>query len=264
MLRRTLRRAGLAARVHGSARRPAPRSTRRPDCAPKYLGDEAIVAVDGFTLDGRTMRQVRQAVNRTIKAGITTEVRAGRPRRRAARRAPARRGARPRRRPRRVLHGPRRPALAGRDADCVLVIAWRVRGPLAFQRYVPCRASRGLSLDAMRRDLDQDAPNGVNEQLIVDTIAWAREHGVDQISLNFAFCRALVDDDASVTGARRAQAWFVRRLSPWFQIESLLRFNAKFAPGGCPATWCTGRSPTCRPWLRPPRARRASSGAGWQ
>jgi lysyl-tRNA synthetase class 2 len=80
------------------------------------------------------------------------------------------------------------------------------------------------------RDLDVEVPNGVNERLIVDTIEWAHSHDVDEVSLNFAFCRALVDEDAEVTGPRRVQAWFVRRLSPWFQIESLLRFNAKFSP----------------------------------
>ena len=38
-----------------------------------------------------------------------------------------------------------------RDADCVIVIAEMAGEPVAFQRYVPCRGGRGLSLDAMRR-----------------------------------------------------------------------------------------------------------------
>jgi lysyl-tRNA synthetase class 2 len=202
----------------------------------EYLGDEAIVAVEGFSLDGRAMRGVRQAVNRTCNAGITTEVvregdldevlhsalldiaergRDGAPERGFSM----------------ALDG----LLSRRDADCVLVVARDADGrPFAFQRYAPCRSGGGLSLDAMRRDLDVDVPNGVNERLIVDTVAWAREQGVAEVSLNFAFCRALVDEDATVTGARRVQAWFVRRLSPWFQIESLLRFNAKFAPRWVP------------------------------
>jgi lysyl-tRNA synthetase class 2 len=202
----------------------------------EYLGDEAIVAVDGFSLDGRAMRGVRQAVNRTVKAGITTEaVREGDldDALHAALLDVAERGrdGAPERGFSMALDG----LLSRRDADCLLVVARDADGrPFAFQRYAPCRAGRGLSLDAMRRDPDVDVPNGVNERLIVDTVAWAREHGVGEVSLNFAFCRALVDDDAAVTGPRRAQAWFVRRLSPWFQIESLLRFNAKFAPRWVP------------------------------
>jgi lysyl-tRNA synthetase class 2 len=202
----------------------------------EYLGDEAIVAVDGFSLDGRAMRGVRQAVNRTLKAGITTEaVREGDldDPLHAALLDIAERGrdGAPERGFSMALDG----LLSRREGDCLLVVARDADGrPFAFQRYAPCRAGRGLSLDAMRRDPDVDVPNGVNERLIVDTVAWAGEQGVGEVSLNFAFCRALVDEDAAVTGPRRAQAWFVRRLSPWFQIESLLRFNAKFAPRWVP------------------------------
>jgi lysyl-tRNA synthetase class 2 len=200
----------------------------------EYLGDEAIVEVAGFALDGRAMRGVRQAVNRTRSHGITTEFilegdldaalrdelrfiaergRAGAPERGFSM----------------ALDG----LLSGRDTDCLVVIARDATGlPFAFQRYVPCRGGQGLSLDAMRRDRDRacEVPNGVNERLIVDTIDWARTHGVSVVSLNFAFGRALVDDDAGITGPRKAQAWCLRKLGPWFQIESLLRFNAKFAP----------------------------------
>jgi lysyl-tRNA synthetase class 2 len=200
----------------------------------EYLGDEAIVEVADFSLEGRVMRGVRQAVNRTRTHGITTEfAREGGldARLRAELRVIAERsraGA-PERGFSMALDG----LLSGRDADCLVVVARdRDGSPFAFQRYVPCRGGAGLSLDAMRRDRDgaADLPNGVNERLIVDTIEWARGHDVDVVSLNFAFGRALVDEDADVTGPRRAQAWCLRRLGPWFQIESLLRFNAKFAP----------------------------------
>jgi len=202
----------------------------------EYLGDEAILAVDGFSLEGRAMRGVRQAVNRTRNHGITTAVvREGdlTPAARAELLVVAERGrdGAPERGFSMALDG----LLSGRDRDCVLVVARDPDGRvIAFQRYVPCRAGACLSLDAMRRDLDVEVPNGVNERLIVDAVEWARAQGIVEVSLNFAFCRALVDDDAEVTGPRRAQAWFVRRLDPWFQIESLLRFNAKFAPRWVP------------------------------
>ncbi len=200
----------------------------------EYLGDEAIVAVEGFTLDGRSMRGVRQAVNRTRNHGITTDVvREGDldPVLRAELAAVAERGREgaPERGFSMALDG----LLSGRDPDCVVVVARDEDGrAFAFQRYVPCRAGAGLSLDAMRRD--RVGPNGVNERLIVDTVEWGRAHGIDDVSLNFAFGRALLDEGSEVTGPRRAQVWLLRRLNPWFQIESLLRFNAKFAPRWVP------------------------------
>lgn len=200
----------------------------------EYLGDEAIVAVDGFSLEGRAMRGVRQAVNRTRNHGITTEIlREGEldPALRSQLAGIAERGraGAPERGFSMALDG----LLSGRDGECVVVIARDADGtPFAFQRYVPCRGGAGLSLDAMRRD--RVGPNGVNERLIVDAIDWARTHGIEDVSLNFAFCRALLDEDSHVTGARRAQVWMLRRLNPWFQIESLLRFNAKFAPRWVP------------------------------
>src|SRR5262249_38040230 len=41
----------------------------------RYLGDEAVIDVDRFTLDGRRMRGVRQACSRTKNFGLTTEIR---------------------------------------------------------------------------------------------------------------------------------------------------------------------------------------------
>src|SRR5262249_43832877 len=40
----------------------------------RYLGDEAIIDVDQFTLEGRRMRPVRQAFNRTKNFGLTAEL----------------------------------------------------------------------------------------------------------------------------------------------------------------------------------------------
>ncbi len=201
----------------------------------QYLGDEAIVEVDSFTLAGRSMRDVRQAVNRTNNFGITTEFHREGDLADDLRDAllgiaeRGRRGA-----PERGFSMALDRLLSGRDPECLVGVARDADGtPFAFQRYVPCRAGAGLSLDAMRRD--EVGPNGVNERLIVDTIEWARDHGIDAVSLNFAFCRSLIDDAIGTRSpGARAQAWVVRRLNPHFQIESLLRFNAKFRPRWVP------------------------------
>jgi lysyl-tRNA synthetase, class II len=202
----------------------------RAGLRPLYLGDEAVVEVCDFSLQGRSMRPVRQAVSRTQNFGVTTEIRRDGELDPTLRRAllgiaERWRGAAPERGFSMALDG----LLSGRDPDSLIVICRDARGaPIAFQRYVPCRGGRGLSLDAMRRD--RESPNGVNERMIVDVVDYASTHGVEEVSLNFAAFRAIIDDDADLGPVEAAEAWLVRRLNPFFQIESLYRFNAKFRP----------------------------------
>jgi Phosphatidylglycerol lysyltransferase, C-terminal len=88
----------------------------------------------------------------------------------------------------------------------------------------------GLSLDLMRRD--RSAQPGLNDFMIVETIKAAAGLGVSRISLNFAAFRAALERGEKIGAGPITRAW--RRvlvfLSRWFQIESLYRFNAKFAP----------------------------------
>lgn len=199
-----------------------------------YLGDEAIVDVDSFTLEGRAMRAVRQAVNRTRNHGISTEIlREGElsPDLRSALRgiADRHRNGEPERGFSMALDG----LLTGRDPQCLVIVARDATDTaIAFQRYVPCKVVRGLSIDAMRRD--PVGPNGVNERMIVDVVEWARRHAVHEISLNFAVFKGLIEEGADLRFVEAIEAWLVRRLNPYFQIESLLRFNAKFEPRWVP------------------------------
>ncbi|AKL74173.1 hypothetical protein IMCC26256_111905 [Actinobacteria bacterium IMCC26256] len=200
----------------------------------QYLGDEAVINVAEFKLDGRPMRPVRQAVSRTRRHGITTEIHLegglDPTLRRALRGISAKHlDGNPERGFSMALDG----LLSGRDADCVIVVARDPSGePFAFQRYVPCRDGRGLSLDAMRRD--QVGPNGVNELMIVDAVEWARGKGIEEVSLNFAAFKGLIEPDADRDLRDVVTAWFVRRLDPYFQIGSLLSFNSKFLPRWVP------------------------------
>ncbi|MCU1459486.1 MAG: hypothetical protein JWL73_3578 [Actinomycetia bacterium] len=200
----------------------------------RYLGDEAVIDVSSFSLDGRAMRPVRQAANRTKNAGIEVEI--GREgeldptlmRALVGISDRARAGA-----PERGFSMALDALLSGRDRHCVVAVARDASGaPIAFQRYAPCRAGLGLSLDAMRRDAV--GPNGVNERLIVETIEWAREHGIEEVSLNFAAFKGLFEEGADLGPLQAAQAWVIRRLNPYFQIESLYTFNAKFLPRWVP------------------------------
>ncbi len=199
-----------------------------------YLGDEAVIDVASFGLEGRAMRPVRQAFNRTKNFGLTTEIHREGDLDPTLRRALVgiaerhRAGA-----PERGFSMALDDLLSGRDRDCVVVVCRDASGaPIAFQRYVPCRAGRGLSLDAMRRD--EVGPNGVNERMIVDAVEWARAHGVEEVSLNFAAFKGIIEEGACLSRMQAAEAWVIKKLNPYFQIESLLNFNAKFHPRWVP------------------------------
>jgi lysyl-tRNA synthetase class 2 len=194
------------------------------------LGDEAIVNVADFSLAGRSMRNVRQMVNRVAKNGYVAEVRRvgdipradldaivkvadswrGSPTERGFSMALGRIGARD-------------------DNDCVLVTATENGVVRALLQLVPWGAD-GLSLDLMRRD--KSAQPGLNDFLITETIKAATGLGVKRISLNFAMFRAALERGERIGAGPVLKAWrsVLIFMSKWFQIESLYKFNAKFSP----------------------------------
>ena len=198
------------------------------------LGDEAVVEVADFSLKGRAMRNVRQMVSRVERAGYVVEVRrAGDlPRAQVAnlvRQANSWRGS-PTERGFSMALG--RIGAPG-DENCVIATATEngvLRGLLHF---VPW-GSDGLSLDLMRRD--RGAQAGVNDFLIVETIKAADDLGIKRLSLNFAVFRSALERGERIGAGPVLRAW--RRIllfaSRWFQIESLYKFNAKFAPRWVP------------------------------
>lgn len=198
------------------------------------LGDEAVVDVAGFSLDGRPMRNVRQMVKRIERAGYTTEVlRAASvsegERRRALVDADAWRGTETERGFSMALGRLVDPV----DPDCVFVVARQDGVMRAFQQFVPWGPD-GMSLDLMRRDRTADA--GVNELLIVDALRSCPQLGVNRVSLNFAAFRSTLERGERLGAGPFVRAWRTVLLfaSRWFQIESLYRFNAKFQPTWVP------------------------------
>jgi len=194
------------------------------------LGDEAVVDVAAFSLDGRPMRNVRQMVRRIERAGYTTEVlRAGDvsegERRRALADAQAWRGTETERGFSMALGRLVDPV----DPGCVFVVARQDGVMRAFLQFVPWGAD-GMSLDLMRRDRTADA--GVNELLIVDALRGCPALGVARVSLNFAAFRSALERGERLGAGPFLRGWRKVLLfaSRWFQIESLYRFNAKFQP----------------------------------
>jgi lysyl-tRNA synthetase, class II len=203
---------------------------REGDLTALELGDEAIVEVAGFTMQGRAMRNVRQMVARVSRQGYTADVRRvadiGRDEiDRIVNRAGTWRGS-PTERGFSMALGRVGDAEDGR---CVVATATENGVLRALLHFVPW-GSDGLSLDLMRRD--RSAQPGVNDFLIVEAIRAAHALGVKRISLNFAVFRAALERGERIGAGPVLRVWrrFLVFISRWFQIESLYKFSAKFCP----------------------------------
>ncbi|MFJ6572454.1 bifunctional lysylphosphatidylglycerol synthetase/lysine--tRNA ligase LysX [Streptomyces sp. NPDC091292] len=205
------------------------------------LGDEAILYVADFDLDGRDMRTTRQAVGRVRRTGATCRIR------RHAQltdaemedivdKADAWRDTETERGFSMALDRLGDPE----DGDCLLVEALDADGRLlALLSFVPW-GSDGVSLDVMRRD--RTAPNGVMEFMVAELCAAARPLGVRRISLNFAVFRSVFEEGARIGAGPVLRLWrgLLLFFSRWWQLEALYRSNAKFHPDWYPRFICYG------------------------
>lgn len=193
-----------------------------------YIGDEAIVDTATFTLEGKAIKKVRQATHRLRKAGYTVSLsRVGdlqRDELAALDAISARwRDGAPERGFSMAMDSLANPALA----DTSVLIGHDETGAArGFLHFVPSAGRPALSLSFMRRD--RDTPNGLIDFLVVQAIQSARERGIEELSLNFsAFGRYLREPSGPV---ERGLGVLARWGNPFFQIESLYSFNAKFFP----------------------------------
>ena len=195
-----------------------------------YHGDEAILEVDHFSLDGRAIRKVRQSVHRLTKAGYAAEVLHPReigPELREQLEAIARewRGAEPERGFVMALDA----LFRLEDEDAVFVVGRDGTGaPAGFLHFAVSRAGSALSLSSMPRR--RSTPNGFNEWLVCETVEWARTHGFARISLNFAPFAALLAPEAVLSGVQRLERKALLAMKGHFQLDNLLLFNRKFFP----------------------------------
>ncbi|GGO85879.1 phosphatidylglycerol lysyltransferase domain-containing protein [Wenjunlia tyrosinilytica] len=195
------------------------------------LGDEAVVEVAEFTLEGRAMRGVRQAYNRVQRAGYTTVVRrhADIPEEEMAvllERADQWRDGQTERGFSMALGRLGDPA----DGQCVMVECYDGEKKLrALLSFVPW-GTKGLSLDLMRRD--RNSENGLMEFMVLDLIQNSSAVGVKRVSLNFAMFRSVFERGARLGAGPVLRMWRAALLffSRWWQIESLYRANAKYRP----------------------------------
>lgn len=191
------------------------------------IGRDVVIDIPTFALQGRAFRNLRQAVNRTHNAGITTEIvpeseldmptvaklwaivdssHAGHQNRGFSM----------------ILDH----LLDGRHPGMLIAIARNPSGePVAFHRYATADEGRMITLDVPWRA--RNAPNGVDERLSVDMVLYGKEHGAQKLSLAFAAFPEVFDEtDRHIVSTLIHLA--SHALNPLISVESLYRFVRKF------------------------------------
>ena len=200
-----------------------------------YLGDEAVVQLQDFSLAGKHMKGLRQAHNRIQKYGYTVtfhdpshidrdlaEELMGLMR--LSRQGEHERGFS-------MMLGR---IFDPRDTGLLMTVVRTPDGAAAAMcQFVPATGINGYSLDLMRRD-PGDHPNGLLDFALCATIEHLAARGFDGLSLNFAAMRSTLAGEKGDGTVQRAERWFLKRLSNFAQIESLWKFNAKYEPEWLP------------------------------
>ncbi len=199
------------------------------------VGDEAILRVEDFSLEGRPMRMVRQAIARAQRAGLTVSVH-----RVSDLSLEEKNELRARAIEWRDGSIERGFAMAlgrfgqARDDEGTVVIARDGSGAAAgFLSFVPW-GDDALSLDLMRRR--PDAVNGIVELMVSTLMADADQVGVSKVSLNFSAFRSVFARGERLGAGPMLRAWRAILLwaSRFAQIEALYRSNVKYRPEWVP------------------------------
>ncbi|WP_344806424.1 bifunctional lysylphosphatidylglycerol synthetase/lysine--tRNA ligase LysX [Microlunatus ginsengisoli] len=204
------------------------------------IGDEAILDLRTFSLNGPGMKAVRQSVSRLQRRGYTTHVNRHSTIdpihfRLLTDAAAQWRGDGGDERGFSMALGRLGDPL---DGDCLMVEVHdadgRVRGFLSFAPW----GRTGVSLDLMRRDPTAD--NGLVELMVAGLADRAATFGIGRVSLNFAMFREAFERGAEIGAGPLARLWrqaLVLASRNW-QLESLYRSNAKYQPAWQPRFIC--------------------------
>jgi lysyl-tRNA synthetase, class II len=193
------------------------------------MGEETIVSVEDFTLEGRDVRKLRQSVNKLAKAGYTMEFL-------YTASIPAH-----------MKHDLERISvdwrggkeetgfsmglgrlMSSEDPDCLLAVAYDPEmQPIGFLHFVPMYPRAGYSLDVHRSRLD--SPGALSEFMIAKTALFLKSEGYRQMSLHFLAWAQHYRDDRESPGNPfwRAVANVMDHFLP---IVSVYGFDKKFNP----------------------------------
>ena len=197
-----------------------------------YMGDEAVVDCSAFSLDGRAMKSLRGTWNRVEKLGYRvemldpTEIDADLEAALTQLMTETRQGG-----AERGFSMTLSRIFDRRDTGLLLAVCVDPDGrPVAFNQYIPARDIGGWSLDLMRRTDDPDAPNGLTDFVVIETIRWMQAKGQRGLCLNFAVMRAVLAGELGDGPWRKVEERTLHHFSETMQIESLWKFNEKYGP----------------------------------
>ncbi len=207
-----------------------------------HIGEDPVLFVDRFTLEGSAMGDVRRSVRKLTEQGL--EVRLYRPEENPFSHAADRES---------LLDALRRISnewlsdkpgsemgfcmgrfdAAALDSVLLAIAIDPARGAVeGFCTWTPIPARRGWALDLMRRR--RAAPSGVMELIVARTVEHARAHGDAILSLSLS---ALVRVDSPSAPAstppsneESARAFLIERLSRFYDFQGLFHWKRKFAP----------------------------------
>lgn len=189
------------------------------------IGRDVVVRPEKFNLVGRKFRNVRQAIQRTHNAGVTVETylemdvpaevklelrnivsATGRDTERGFS----------------MILGH---AFDGSQPESLMVVARDAEGRvLGSHRYLRAGPA-DLSLDVPVRV--NDSPNGLDERLIAEAVDWARERGIERLSLAFAPFPDLYSN-VHASPSVRVFAALAHAFDPLIKVERLYRYLRKF------------------------------------
>jgi lysylphosphatidylglycerol synthetase-like protein (DUF2156 family) len=191
------------------------------------IGRDVLIDVKTFEMTGRAFRNLRQAVQRTHNAGVTTEIYPADalPSYIATELASIVKNSR--RNPNRgfsmildgLLDDPPHPG------TLIAVAFDRDRRVVAFHRFSTADSGREITQDLPWRR--RGAPNGVDERLAYDVVEWGKEHDARRVSLSFAAFPELYATTPE-TALERVSYWATHRLDRFIRLESLYRYLRKF------------------------------------
>jgi lysyl-tRNA synthetase class 2 len=194
------------------------------------IGDEAIIHVKDFTLEGKPMGNVRNMISKVSRKGYSASTYRWCD-------VPIETQSELKKLTKQWRYGADERGFSmsmdrfgeETDSQTVVTIA-RCEGKIMGLLYFVPWSTHSLSLDRMQRDKSADA--GVNELMIATSVEYARSHDMKYVSLNFAAFRSLFEraDKISAGPMVRTLRNIIRLFSNYFQVESLFRFNAKFYP----------------------------------
>jgi len=193
------------------------------------LGEESILDVTSFTLEGRGVRKLRQSVNQMERAGVTVEFMYN-----ASIPSHVRhvlqeiskdwRGDNPETG---FAMGLGR-LLSASDPDCLLALAYDSDSkPVGFQYYVPMYPHKGYSMDVTRTMIG--APRPLPDYLVAKTALFLKDEGYNWMSLHFLALSQYYRDGKQNLRSR-FWAFVARRIDRWFPVVSAYQYDKKFSP----------------------------------